>query len=76
MLLCEALRRYQFPPVTFDFEREQPHEVEGRPHEAMRRVEQRVGQLMCSPDPGAVRDGLSNVLYGGGRKRRGCNAPG
>ena len=66
-LLCKALRGYSFPPVTFDFEseRERRHGVEVRPHEAMRGVEQCVGELLRSPDARTVRDGLSNVLYWG-----------
>lgn len=73
MLLCEALGLYEFPPVTFDFEGrlERRHGAEVRRCEAMRRVEKRVGQQMCSRNPGAVRDGLSNVLYWGWAQRPG-----
>ena len=72
-LLCKALGRYSFPPVTFDFEseRERRHGVEARPHEAMRRVEQCVSDLLRSPDARAVRDGLSNVLYWGWAQKPG-----
>ena len=69
-LLCEAFGLYRFPPVTCDFEREPPHGVKVD-HEAMRRVEKRIGRLMCSRDPAAVRDGLSNVLYWGWAQRPG-----
>ena len=66
-LLCKALERYSFPPVTFDFESEREccHDGLVRPHEAMRGVEKCVGELLRSPDARAVRDGLSNVLYWG-----------
>ena len=72
-LLCGALELYSFPPVTFDFEskRERRNGAKVRPHEAMRGVEKCVGQLMRSPDPGAVRDGLSNVLYWGWAQKPG-----
>ena len=56
-LLCEALGLYSFPPVTFDFgcRRERLHRssVEVRSHEAMRDVEQCVGELLRSRDPGS-----------------------
>ena len=73
VLLCEALGLYSFPPVTFDFERRQErlHGGGGRPHEAMRRMEKCVGRLMCSLDPGSVRDGLSSVLYWGWAQKPG-----
>ena len=59
-LLCRTVQAFSFPAVTFDF-------VDNREcrHSDMRGVETRVHELLCSSDPGAVRDGLSNVLYWG-----------
>ena len=59
-LLCRTVQAYSFPVITFDF-------VEDREcrHSDMRGVEKHVRELLCSGDPWAVRDGLSNVLYWG-----------
>ena len=57
---CEALDRYWYPTVTFDFRDEQE-----RRHEDMRGVERRIGKLLRSDDLRDVRDGLSCVLYWG-----------
>ena len=57
---CEALRRYSYPTVTFDFRHGQEHR-----HEDMRGVERRIGRLLRSADLRDVRDGLSCVLYWG-----------
>ena len=59
-LLCKTVQAYSFPAVTFDF----VDKCECR-HSDMRGVEKRVRELLCSSDPCAVRDGLSNVLYWG-----------
>ena len=59
-VLCDALGDYGFPKVTWDFRRA----TETR-HESMSAVEERVGELLRSGDPGRIRDGLSNVLYWG-----------
>ena len=62
-LLCRTVRTYSFPAVTFDFvnDRECRHR-DMRGVDDMRGVEKRVHELLCSSDPGDVRDGLSNVL--------------
>ena len=59
-LLCEAIRDYDFPTVTYDFTEEKPLH-----HDSMRAVEQYIGTLLRSQDFSAVKDGLSNVLYWG-----------
>lgn len=59
-VLCEAVGDYGFPKVTWDFEEER----ETR-HDSMSSVEEGVGRLLRSGDPGRTRDGLSNVLYWG-----------
>ena len=65
-LLCEALGGYSFPKVTRDFPARR--EI---PHESMSSVEERVRELLRSPDPGRIRDGLSNVLYWGHARQPG-----
>ena len=57
-LLCEAIRDYDFPAVTYDFTEEKPLH-----HDSMLAVEQYIGTLLSSKDVSAVKDGLSNVLY-------------
>ena len=59
-LLCETIRDYAFPAVTYDF----TEEKELR-HASMLPVEQYIGTLLRSKDLSAVKDGLSNVLYWG-----------
>ncbi len=59
-LLCEAIRDYDFPVVTYDFTEEKPLH-----HGSMLAVEQYIGTLLHSKDFSAVKDGLSNVLYWG-----------
>ena len=59
-LLCEAIRDYDFPAVTYDFTEEKPLH-----HDSMLAVEQYIGTLLRSKDVSAVKDGLSNVLYWG-----------
>ena len=59
-LLCEAIRDYDFPAVTYDFTEEKPLH-----HDSMLAVEQYIGTLLHSKDFSAVKDGLSNVLYWG-----------
>ena len=59
-LLCEAIRDYDFPAVTYDFTEEKPIH-----HDSMLAVEQYIGTLLRSKDVSAVKDGLSNVLYWG-----------
>ena len=65
-VLCEALGGYDFPKVTWSFRRAR----ETR-HESMSSVEERVGELLRSGDPGTIRDGLSNVLYWGHARQPG-----
>ena len=59
-LLCEAIRDYDFPAVTYDFTEEKELH-----HDSMLAVEQYIGALLRSKDLSAVKDGLSNVLYWG-----------
>ena len=65
-VLCDALGDYGFPKVTWDFR----GATETR-HESMSSVEERVGELLRSGDPGSIRDGLSNVLYWGHARQPG-----
>ena len=58
--LREAVGRYDFPKVFYD-----RREARERRCDDMRGVEERIGALLRSGDPGGVRDGLSNVLYWG-----------
>lgn len=71
-LLCKTVQAYSFPAVTFDFvnNRECRHR-DMRGIDDMRGVEKHVHELLCSADPGDVRDGLSNVLYWGWAQARG-----
>ena len=59
-LLCETVRDYDFPPVTYDFAKEK--EI---CHGSMRDVEKCIHDLLCSGDTRKVKDGLSKVLYWG-----------
>ena len=59
-LLCETIGRYDFPPVTYDFAKNE--EIR---HSGMRAVEKDIHDLLCSGDTQKVKDGLSNVLYWG-----------
>ena len=65
-LLCEAIREYDFPAVTYDFTEEKPLH-----YDSMRAVEQYIGTLLRSKDLSEVKDGLSNVLYWGYAQRPG-----
>ena len=73
--LCEALRCYAFPAVTFDFRRypggpDPANPVTGRRHlGSMQAVEECIGGLLRSSDLCDVRDGLSNVVYWGWAQR-------
>lgn len=58
--LRAAIERYDFPTVTYDFERDE--EVR---HPDMRTVEAWVWRLLLARDRCDVKDGLSNVLYWG-----------
>ena len=58
--MCEAIRDYDFPAVTYDFTEEKELH-----HDSMLAVEQYIGALLRSKDLSAVKDGLSNVLYWG-----------
>ena len=58
--LCEAIRDYDFPAVTYDFTEEKHLH-----HDSMLAVEQYIGTLLRSKDVSVVKDGLSNVLYWG-----------
>ena len=59
-LLREAVESYDYPRVFCDFQT--GSEIR---HTDMAAVEERIGTLLRSLDPGGVRDGLSNVLYWG-----------
>ena len=59
-VLRRAVHAYDFPAVTFDFDRE----IE-RQHVSMRSVEQEIKRQLTADDLGTLRDGLSNVLYWG-----------
>ena len=59
-LLCETVRDYDFPPVTYDFAKDK--EI---CHGSMRDVEKCIHDLLCSGDTRKVKDGLSKVLYWG-----------
>lgn len=59
--LCAAIREYDFPTVTCDFD---TGEEEVR-HADMGGVEDRIRGLLISPCRKQVKDGLSNVLYWG-----------
>ena len=59
-LLREAVESYDYPRVVYDFQT--GSEIR---HQDMAAVEEHIGALLRSPDPGGVRDGLSNVLYWG-----------
>ena len=59
-LLREAIGSYDYPTVVYDFRTGSEIRLPD-----MAAVEEHVGALLRSPDPGGVRDGLSNVLYWG-----------
>lgn len=59
--LCTAIREYDFPAVTCDFDAGGT-EI---PHADMRGVEDRIRELLVSSSRKQVKDGLSNVLYWG-----------
>ena len=59
-LLRDAVASYDYPRVVCDFQT--GGEIR---HPDMAAVEGHIGALLRSPDPGRVRDGLSNVLYWG-----------
>ena len=59
-LLCETVRDYDFPPVTYDFT-----ENKEICHGSIRDVEKCIRDLLCSGDTRKVKDGLSMVLYWG-----------
>ena len=59
-LLCKAIKDYDFPPVTYVFDKDK--EI---PHKDMLAVEQYIGPLLRSKEPQAVKNGLLNVLYWG-----------
>lgn len=58
--LREVVGRYDHPKVFYDFRRARERRCED-----VRGVEERIGALLRSRDPGGIRDGLSNVLYWG-----------
>lgn len=58
--LFQAIRDYEYPFVTFDFEAQ--HEIT---HPSMRDVESTIIHLLLSDDPKTTKNGLSNVLYWG-----------
>jgi len=58
--LVDAMRRYDFPCVTYDFVNRRE-----KTHDSMRGVETEIrGQLLANRTDG-VRDGLANILYWG-----------
>ena len=59
-LLREAVESYDYPRVAYDFQN--GSEIRYRD---MAAVEEHIGTLLHRPEPGGVRDGLSNVLYWG-----------
>ena len=59
--LCMAIREYDFPTVTCDFD---AGDAKIR-HADMRGVEDRIRELLVSSSRKQVKDGLSNVLYWG-----------
>lgn len=59
-LLREVVESYDYPTVVCDFQTESKIS-----HTDMAAVEEHIGALLRSTDPGGVRDGLSNVLYWG-----------
>ena len=64
-LLCEALREYDFPSVTCEFEPGGDEIAETSCHGSMLIVERYIGGLLRSELRSQVKDGLSNVLYWG-----------
>jgi hypothetical protein len=64
MEVLEELRRaagaYDYPAVTYDFGNGRE-----RQHGSMSTVEEEIRSALRSPDPAAIRDGLSNILYWG-----------
>ena len=62
-LLCEALRRYDFPAVTCKFTTD--GNLKPYRHDSMLSVENHIGTLLRSADRSEIKDGLSNVLYWG-----------
>ena len=65
-LLCETVRDYDFPPVTYDFATDK--EI---CHGSMHAVEQDIQDLLCSGDTQKIKDGLSKVLYWGWAQKPG-----
>ena len=59
-LLREMVESYDYPTVVYDFQTGNETRLAD-----MAAVEEHIGVLLRSPDPGGVRDGLSNVLYWG-----------
>ena len=77
-LLCETIREYNFPPVTYDFvkdpdykdkdnqDNQNPHKKNNlQSNDCMRAAEKYIGGLLHSKKPEAVKNGLLNVLYWG-----------
>lgn len=65
VLLCEAIRAYDFPAVTCEFEPGGNRIVRTSCRGSMLIVERHVGRLLRSGHRSEVKDGLSNVLYWG-----------
>ena len=67
VLLCKAVRAYDFPAVTCRFERggDSGDRIVRESCRGMDVVEIQVGGLLRRPNLHAVKDGLSNVLYWG-----------
>lgn len=64
-VLCAAVRAYDFPAVTCEFERGGDQIVRKSCRGSMFIVEKYIHDLLCSANLLDVKDGLSNVLYWG-----------
>ena len=64
--LARAIAAYDYPKVTFDFDR-----GEEQPWPSMRQAESAIRTQLISNSPSSVKNGLSNVLYWGFHTSRG-----
>lgn len=64
-LLCDAIRAYDFPAVTVEFDPGGGEIVKKSCHGSMWIVEKHIGALLRSGSRHEVKDGLSSVLYWG-----------
>ena len=58
--MVEAVSAYDYPPVTYDFVKEQEHRFA-----SVRDLEHFLQSLLLATDADSVRNGLSGVLYWG-----------